>query len=237
VRSYLWLLSRETSVALRANAWWMAWNLFLAVVPVALAIALFHERRRQGLLWWGGVGVFLLFLPNAPYVLTDLVHLRADVRAASLNGTVLLGILPSYAAFVLAGFGCYAVALYEVRRAIARSRWASRQGVIELLVHALSALGVLIGRFPHINSWTVVTHPATAVSTVTPTLLHPAAPVILLVLFFAIWSIHAVLRVTAAAAWQWVDQRWHIGHAALPGAGLPVEPSAPRSSARAYGPF
>lgn len=214
MRSYLWLVGRETSVALRANAWWMAWNLLLAVVPAALAVALFHESRRQGVIWWAGVGVFLLFLPNAPYVLTDLVHLRGDVRAASLDGTVLLGILPSYTAFILAGFGCYAVALYEVRRAVARSGWASRQGVIELLVHALSALGVLIGRFPHINSWTVLTHPATAVSSVTPTLLHPAAPVVLVVLLFAIWSIHAVVRVTAAAAWQWAGQRWNATGAA-----------------------
>ncbi|UQE76924.1 DUF1361 domain-containing protein [Gordonia sp. PP30] len=52
----------------------LIWNLFLAWIPLAFALAFAVVRRRiwllpLGLLW-------LAFLPNAPYLITDLVHLR-----------------------------------------------------------------------------------------------------------------------------------------------------------------
>jgi uncharacterized membrane protein len=55
----------------------LAWNLFLAWIPLLAAVAVYDMQRRSislarllplGALW-------LLFLPNAPYLLTDLIHL------------------------------------------------------------------------------------------------------------------------------------------------------------------
>ena len=55
----------------------LLWNLFLAGVPVLLAVgadaAIRTRRRTAALLMLGG---WLLFLPNAPYVITDFLHLR-----------------------------------------------------------------------------------------------------------------------------------------------------------------
>ena len=55
----------------------LTWNLFLACVPLASSRALTAARRRGASPWTQGVllGVWLLFLPNAPYIVTDLVHL------------------------------------------------------------------------------------------------------------------------------------------------------------------
>jgi uncharacterized membrane protein len=55
----------------------LSWNLFLALLPLLWSSA-FHSanaRKRPAL---AGVFFFLwlLFLPNAPYLLTDLLHLR-----------------------------------------------------------------------------------------------------------------------------------------------------------------
>jgi uncharacterized membrane protein len=57
----------------------MIWNLFLAWIPFIMAFAayrLHHARRQWGILIAGCALIWLLFLPNAPYLLTDLVHLR-----------------------------------------------------------------------------------------------------------------------------------------------------------------
>ncbi|MDQ1384469.1 MAG: hypothetical protein QOG65_1848 [Actinomycetota bacterium] len=57
----------------------MLWNLFLAAVPAVLALALFPTSARRGVAWWLGFGAWVLFLPNAPYLLTDVVHMVHDI--------------------------------------------------------------------------------------------------------------------------------------------------------------
>ena len=51
-------------------------NLFLAWIPLLLALTLADRHPRQPVLWWLVLGTWLLFLPNSPYVLTDVLHLR-----------------------------------------------------------------------------------------------------------------------------------------------------------------
>ena len=79
----------------------LAWNLFLAWIPFALSQTLGELKNRWKLFFL--IGAWLLFLPNAPYIITDFLHLkqRAPVPywydilllfSASLNG-LLLGLL------------------------------------------------------------------------------------------------------------------------------------------------
>jgi uncharacterized membrane protein len=207
MHTYVWTVGHETLRVAHHDVWWMSWNLLLAAVPAALAILLFHRAHRQTMLWWAGVATFVLFLPNAPYVLTDLIHMRANARFATLHGTVLFGILPIYAVFVLAGFSCYAIALHEVGRAVARSSWSGWTGRVQLGLHALCAIGVLLGRVPHINSWSVVTHPRLSASLSVHTLTNPAAPLVLAALFVAIWLGHASMQTMAETVRRlWTDQ-------------------------------
>src|SRR5439155_22630333 len=74
IRGIAWLL--------RGHAGWMGFNLALAAVPLVLAVVLFRGRGRRGPIWWAGVGVFAVFLPNAPYVMTDVVHFIYEVMTA-----------------------------------------------------------------------------------------------------------------------------------------------------------
>jgi uncharacterized membrane protein len=53
----------------------LSWNLLLALVPLVLSMLLFEDERTRGWFWWLGVGLFVAFLPNAPYALTDVIHL------------------------------------------------------------------------------------------------------------------------------------------------------------------
>src|SRR4051812_46712757 len=87
---------------------WMAWNTLLAVLPVALALVLFappDRRRVPRPVRWALTAAFVALLPNAPYTLTDVLHLAGDVRASGSDRVVALVVAPAYAAFVLIGFG------------------------------------------------------------------------------------------------------------------------------------
>ena len=73
------LLAAQIVISRRLHHLYLPWNLFLAWLPVGLAFGVrLAADRKMGPRWFAWVlGIaWLLFLPNAPYLLTDLVHLR-----------------------------------------------------------------------------------------------------------------------------------------------------------------
>ena len=56
----------------------LIWNLFLAAIPYFISSILSKTvwLKKQALVLLVILGVWLLFLPNAPYLITDLMHLR-----------------------------------------------------------------------------------------------------------------------------------------------------------------
>lgn len=178
---------------LASNLGWMAWNLVLAAIPVALAIPLFTPGRRITPLWWAGLVAFLAFLPNAPYVLTDVIHFTADVRSTPSDLVVTFGLIPQYGLFFLAGFGCYAVSLLRLERWL-RSRAMPIRHVlaIEVALHALCTVGIFLGRVFRFNSWDLVTRPDAIADVVH--LPKPSSAMILLLTFAVLAAGTAALR-------------------------------------------
>src|SRR5687768_11998127 len=126
----------------------MVWNTMLALVPLGLALLLFANRaRRLGFLWWIGLAAFVAFLPNAPYVLTDLIHLRGDTIALRSTGVHPALLHAEYAVFLIVGVACYAGSLELLRRFVKANGWSARLAfLVEFSLHALCSVGVLLGR-------------------------------------------------------------------------------------------
>lgn len=213
VRLFVWRLGDDATGVLADNVGWMAWNLLLAVIPAVLAVVLFRRERPRTVGWWIGVGAFVLFLPNAPYLLTDLIHVRGDVAQAQLDRTVVFAVLPTYVAFVIAGFGCYVIALREVARALLRAGRGAWVPASEVLLHAACAFGVLLGRIPRLNSWYVLSRPRHTLREVYSMVTWPPAVIALPLLFVAIWAGHWTLRAGLRAVAPQVDRvraaGWH----------------------------
>ncbi|HEU5151813.1 MAG TPA: DUF1361 domain-containing protein [Iamia sp.] len=180
---------------------WMVFNATLAAIPAVLAVALFHRPRRPSVAWLGGVGLFLLFLPNAPYVITDLIHLRSMLEGNP--GTRVSDMVPAgvLALLVVWGVGCYAVALAEVDRALARRAALARHRVaIRSAIHLACGFGVVLGRIPRLHSWHVVTRPHATVDGIVG-VLHPLAVPLVVALALAFALAASALTVVARAAW------------------------------------
>lgn len=129
----------------------LPWNLFLAWIPLLLAVSAAWVWRHGARIWVAPLLVlWLLFFPNAPYVVTDFVHLR-DIGGAPRWFDVLM--LGSFAATSLAlGF----VSLYLVQDVI-RARFGVAWGWVgALAVIALSGVGIYLGRVDKLNSWSVL---------------------------------------------------------------------------------
>ena len=97
--------------------------------------------------------LWLLFLPNAPYIVTDFVHLSATSPAPLwLDGVEL-------SAFAWTGMLLGFVSLYLVH-AVARHRFGMAPSWVGVLgVLALVSVGVYLGRVKRWNSWDLFTQP------------------------------------------------------------------------------
>ena len=139
---------------------WMAWNLFLALIPALLAVRLFRPEAERRWTWWLGLATFIAFLPNAPYVLTDVVHLPEDLQTAAGSTRLTLAVLVLYAGFAVVGFFAYA---YSVLRLLEymRAQGAGALALIstELSVHVLATVGIILGRVFRFNSWDLLRRP------------------------------------------------------------------------------
>lgn len=128
----------------------LIWNLFLALIPYALA-RLARRLQSEGYPVWvvviGGLGS-VLFLPNAPYLLTDLFHLNWAGQSAPLWLDTLL--LFSYAA---TGLLLFYRSLFLLLFLFA-SRWKTTWTHLGagVLIY-LTSFGMYLGRYLRFNSW------------------------------------------------------------------------------------
>ena len=139
---------------------WVLWNLWLAVLPARLAILLFVPGRARTATWWAGVVVFVALLPNAPYVLTDVIHFDDSVRRSPSDLHVALVLVPGYVAFFAAGFASYVFCVVKLERWLRAAGWSlPRLLGFDITLHALVAVGVFLGRAFRFNSWDLVARP------------------------------------------------------------------------------
>jgi uncharacterized membrane protein len=131
----------------------LAWNLILAWVPLVIAVVAYARARRGvGPVVWVLLVPWLLFFPNAPYLLTDFIHL--DEGPAPLWYDALMLSAFAWTGLML-GFG----SLYLVQLILRRAFGAAIAWAAVLAALALASVGVYIGRFIRFNSWDALLHP------------------------------------------------------------------------------
>ncbi len=150
----------------------LVWNLALAWAPFGLAhlVGRAHQKGARTLLLAPIGAAWLLFLPNAPYLVTDFVHLRFRLDAPLWFDAVML------MAFAWAGMALGVASLREVA-GVVRAR-AGRVGALAAPAFVaascvLTGYGIYLGRFVRLNSWDVATRPAQTLAEVLAPFAHP----------------------------------------------------------------
>jgi uncharacterized membrane protein len=150
---------------------YLLWNLFLAWLPLVLAVWLARTLRTQ--LWssWKALAIslaWLVFLPNSFYMISDYIHLQ-DVASTDILYDAVLFTSFIYAG-VLLGFSSLYIIHLELKR-----RFTPRltRGTIALTL-LLCSFAIYIGRDLRWNSWDILTNPGGLLFDISDRILHPA---------------------------------------------------------------
>ena len=151
----------------------LLWNLFLAWLPLLIALLIYRLHGRSSRFGWVLIGIcaffWLLFLPNAPYLLTDIIKLRVRGYVPIWYDLILL------ISFAWTGTLLGLTSLYLMQQLVRRSVGAAISWIFAVLVVALSGFGVYLGRFPRFNSWDLFTSPQGLLSQVWQQFSDPVA--------------------------------------------------------------
>jgi uncharacterized membrane protein len=170
------------------------WNLVLAAVPALFAWWLVLRVRKFGWLKWQQAVLTVLwvvFLPNSFYIITDLVHLRPNYEASIFYDISLLS------SFVFMGLIFGYVSVYQVHQEL-RKRMTEAQayGLITLLFMAIS-FAVFLGRYTRWNTWDIILRPAGLLFDVSDRFINPSMHqqtfLATIVLFAVTFSLYTVL--------------------------------------------
>ena len=143
----------------------LLWNLFLAALPYFFVL-LKNRISNSGIYQWFLIGLWLLFLPNAPYIITDLVHLDHSM-GFDWYDTVL--ILSAGIAGIKFAFDSLDLMLKDFKQRIPFiPTWAWN-----FIFLSLSAYGIYLGRYLRFNSWDILTQPLGLLRSCAQLFLHP----------------------------------------------------------------
>lgn len=144
----------------------LPFNLVLAFLPV-LFLLLSEDSGRRRHLFLGGA-LWLLFFPNAPYMLTDLVHYDRDLgNAAWLD---MMALLAAAWAALIGGM----TTLRLMQNRVAGSFTPGVGHAFVLTVLFLSSIGIYMGRFLRFHSWHALLKPREVLSQTLHHFLHPS---------------------------------------------------------------
>lgn len=134
----------------------MIWNLFLAWLPVVFALGFRINLTKHRLQSWQNLGLLALwlgFLPNSFYLMSDLIHLQSSGEAAVLYDIAMM------MSFILNGLILGYISIYIVHNQLLK-RLNSRAMMAFLgIVFLACGFAIYLGRYLRWNTWDIVINP------------------------------------------------------------------------------
>lgn len=133
----------------------LIWNIFLAIIPYCIStlLILYQDKFRNRIAWVIPILIWLLFFPNAPYILTDLFHLRQRAGVPYWYDLALIlffawnGLMLGYAS------------LMDIQHILTKHFNRFVGWLVALSSLVLGSYGIYLGRYQRWNSWDIVSSP------------------------------------------------------------------------------
>lgn len=163
-------------------------NLVLAWLPLIFAIRLMIILKHKMWSSWEGLALstlWIVFLPNSFYMISDFVHLE-DVKRVNILFDTLM-----FTSFIYTGVALGFTSLYLIHVQLRRRLSALEANVFIAFTLLLSSAAIYVGRDLRWNSWDVLTNPGGLLFDISDRLQHPAAypqMILTIVVFFVVLS-------------------------------------------------
>jgi uncharacterized membrane protein len=147
----------------------LVWNLFLAAIPYFISSYLVLKVNLNGFVHSGLAVLWLLFLPNAPYIITDIIHVTHAEASYKLFDAIIISL------FAGSGLLFYVISLKQMvtMYALKWKRW--KVMLFQWAIPFLCAFGIYLGRFLRWNSWDILQNPVGLLTDIIAPLLAPSA--------------------------------------------------------------
>jgi uncharacterized membrane protein len=174
---------------------YLMWNLFLAWIPLLLALQL--ERILRTKLWSSWLALLFTvlwvgFLPNSFYLITDYIHIQEVVPRVDLLYDVVM-----FSSFIFNGVVLGYISLYLVHWQLVQRVSARLASALVGFVLLLSSFAIYIGRELRWNTWDIIANPASLLLDVSDRVLnpreHPQAFTTTITFFVLLTSIYLVV--------------------------------------------
>lgn len=175
----------------------LVWNLFLAWIPFVLSYLAYTLSWNKRLLYFAipiTAFLWLIFFPNAPYILTDLQHLAKETTKAPLWYDVIVLVWFSWTGLLLG-----LVSLYLMHDIVHRTFGHIAGWVFVFVVSGLSSFGVYLGRFVRFNSWDILNDPKEIVVTILGLAIDPSMRLVAFTILFAVFYLFVYLTLYSFA--------------------------------------
>lgn len=181
---------------------YLMWNLMLAWIPLLLALQL--ERVLHSKLWSSWVALLFTvlwvgFLPNSFYLITDYIHIQEVTPRVDLLYDVVM-----FSSFIFNGVLLGYISLYLVHWQLVQRVSVRVAASLVGFVLLLSSFAIYIGRELRWNTWDVIANPASLLLDVSDRVLnpreHPQAFTTTVTFFVLLTSIYAVIWTIARYA-------------------------------------
>lgn len=169
----------------------LIWNLFLAWIPFILSYfthALLWKRRWLYVIFPLTATLWLLFYPNAPYMLTDLQDLARNPGGAPLWYDVIIIVWCSWTGMLLGVISLYLMQDLVVRRFGRKIGWA-----FVFVISSLSSFGIYIGRFVRLNSWDILQNPTDTTMEIMGVVINPSLRLAAFTLLYTVFFLFIFL--------------------------------------------
>lgn len=196
------LLSSGVSIALllvrvisagNYEYWFLSWNLLLAWLPLFFSWWLVRMLATTRWLTLGNMALTFLwlgFLPNAFYIISDLIHINETGDISILYDIVMM------LSFIWNGLILGYISLYMVHRQLRLRLRRNQADVVVAVVLLLCSFAIYLGRYLRWNTWDVLVNPAGLIFDVSEPFVnpgsHPQAFTTTLMFFVLISSIYVV---------------------------------------------
>lgn len=140
------------------NTVWMLWNIFLALVGVFFGWLMIRSTSTRVKMLFGFF--WLLFVPNAIYIVTDIIHI--PTQFSKIDSLLIIPLFLQYLILEISGIVTFVISIYffEITLCLKRFRLSKLLVIFIIIVtNFIIGFGVVVGRVQRTNSWDVFLNP------------------------------------------------------------------------------